>query len=166
MTQRRDSVPRTRHGATMRFLASLSILILAACAHITKPPPPESARIQVRLPLPKDQAYDRTVNSFLAEGLKIASAGGGALMSVPLSIGASRLRVSEPILEPYSRKIIYRAIVLAQGDTATVVLSGGVRNATFAAIEPKEEPLHSQMKGILHDAWHRLERVAARLRGE
>jgi hypothetical protein len=151
----------------MRFRFPLSILALAACAPIAKAPTPESTRIEIRLPLPKDQAYDRTFHSFVAEGLNIdyASAGGGTLVSVPLSIDAVRSGVSEPILEPYSRKIIYRALVLAQGDTATVVLSGTVRDATFGAMQ-KEEPLHSQMKGILHDAWHRLERVAARLRGQ
>ena len=88
------------------------------------------------------------------------------MISVPLSLGAVKSRVSEPILEPYARKITYRADVLAQGDTTIVVLSGSIRDATFGAAEPREEPLKSQMRGALHDAWHRLERIAARLRGE
>jgi hypothetical protein len=151
-----------------RALSLLSVPLLAACAPLPKPPPPESTRIELRLPLPKDQAYERTYVAFLAERLNIASGSrsSGALISVPLALGAVKSRVSEPILEPYSRKITYRADVLAQGDTSLVVLSGTIRDATFGASDPREELLDSQMRGALHDAWHRLERIAARLRGE
>jgi hypothetical protein len=152
----------------MRFFAVVSALSLVACAPSPQPPAPESARIVIRLLLPMDQAYYRTANAFLAEGLNIgyASPGGGELATAPLPIGAVKSRVSEPIMEPYSRKIIYHARVLVQGDTATVILSGGVRAEMFGAVAPPEAPLHSQMTGTLHDAWHRIERVAARLRGE
>ncbi len=146
----------------------LPILILAACAQNPNPPTPESARIEIRLPLRKDQAYDRMFRSFIEVGLNIASASAstGSLTTVPLPVGASRSRVSDPIMEPYSRKITYRGVVLTQNDTTIVILSGSVRNANFGGPELKEEPLHSQMKGSLHDAWHRLEMIAERLRGE
>ena len=155
----------------MRFpVSQLSILLLASCAQSANPPTPESARIEIRLPLRKDQAYDRLFRSFLAEGLNIASASAstGTLTTVPLPVGASGSRVSDPIMEPYSRKITYRGGVLAQSDTNTtiIVLWGTVRDANFGGPELKEEPLHSQMKGSLHEAWHRLERIAARLREE
>jgi hypothetical protein len=143
----------------MRLIAVWGLTVIAACAHITRPPTPESARIEVKLPVSKSQAYDRTVQAFVAEGVNIAagSAEGGTITSVPLPMGSSM------------GKSIYRAVIIARGDSATVVLSGGVRNEMFGAMfgtEPNEEPLHIQMKGILHDAWHRLERVAQRLRGE
>jgi hypothetical protein len=156
----------------MRFIVSVvSILILVACGQTQSAPPPtpESARIEIRLPLRMDQAYDRMYRSFREEGLNIASASAsiGTLTTVPLPVGASGTRVSDPILEPFSRKITYRGGVLEQKDTtAIVVLWGTVRLANFGGPESKEEPLHSQMKGTLHDAWHRLERVAARIRGE
>jgi hypothetical protein len=154
----------------MRFPTSLlSILVLAACTQSANPPTPESARIEITLPLRKDQAYDRMYRSFLEEGLNIASASAstGSLTTVPLPVGASRSRVSDPIMEPHSRKITYRGIVLVQNDSSTiVVLSGTVRNANFGGPELKEEPLHSHMNGSLHDAWHRLEIIAAHLRGE
>jgi len=164
----------------MRFSISLvSILVLAACARSanpptpesarTNPPTPESARIEITLPLRKDQAYDRMYRSFLEEGVNIASASAstGSLTTVPLPVGASGTRVSDPIMEPYSRKITYRGIVLVQNDSSTiVVLSGTVRDANFGGPESKEDPLHSRMKGTLHDAWHRLEIIAAHLRGE
>ena len=153
----------------MRFPASLlSILILAACTQSARPPTPENARIEIRLSLHKDQAYDRMFRSFLEEGVNIASASAstGTLTTVPLPVGASRSRVSDPIMEPYSRKITYRGGVLAQNDTTIIVLWGTVSDANFGGPELKEELLHSQMKGGLHDAWLRLERIAARLRGE
>ena len=152
----------------MRYLASLSIVILAGCALNAKPTTPENARIEIRLGLPKDQAYDRLVRSFLEEGLNIASASAstGTLTTVPLPVGASRSRVSDPIMEPYSRKITYRGAVCSQNDTTTIILSGTVHDSNFGGPELKEEPLHSQMKGRLHDAWHRLEMIAVRLRGE
>lgn len=155
----------------MRSLSTiLSILILAACAQSAAPPPaPESTRIEIRLPLRKDQAYDRMYRYFLEEGLNIASASKntGTLTTVPLPVGATRTRVSDPIMEPYSRKITYRGGVLAENDsTSLVVLWGTVRNANLGGPESKEEPLHSQMKGRLHEAWLRLERIAAHLRGD
>src|SRR4029077_19260457 len=135
----------------MRFSISLvSILVLAACARSanpptpesarTNPPTPESARIEITLPLRKDQAYDRMYRSFLEEGVNIASASAstGSLTTVPLPVGASGTRVSDPIMEPYSRKITYRGIVLVQNDSSTiVVLSGTVRDANFGGPESK-----------------------------
>ena len=153
----------------MRFPSSLlSILILAACAQSAPPPTPESARIEIRLPLRKDRAYDRMFRSFLEEGVNIASASAsaGTLTTVPLPVGASGTRVSDPIMEPYSRKITYSGGVLAQNDTTIIVLWGTVSDANFGGPELKEEPLHNQMKGRLHDAWLRLERIAGRIRGE
>lgn len=155
----------------MRFPLSLSsILILAACTQSANPPTPASAstHLDITLPLTKEKAYDRMYRSFIEEGLNIASASaaGGSLTTVPLPVGASYSRTSDPIMEPYSRKITYRGIVLAQHDTVTIILFGTVRNANFGGPETKEEPLHSQMRGALHEAWHRLERIAANLRGE
>ena len=153
----------------MRFPTSLlSILVLAACGPSANPPTPESARIAITLPLRKDQAYNRMYRAFLEEGLNIASASAttGSLTTIPLPAGASGSRVSDPIMEPYSRKFTYRGRVLVQNDSTTIiVLSGTVRMANFGGPESKEEPLHSQMIGTLHDAWHRLEMIADHLRG-
>jgi hypothetical protein len=169
----RDPAARANESRCQHAIpvSRLSILILAACAQSANPPTPESARIEIRLPLRKAQAYDRMFRAFREVGLNIASASAstGSLTTVPLPVGASGSRVSDPIMEPYSRKITYRGIVLAQNDTTdttTIILLGTVRNANFGGPESKEESLHSQMKGSLHDAWHRLEMIADRLRGE
>ena len=162
----------TKHGVTMRLpVSSLSILILVGCAPSAPPPTPESARIEIELPLSKEKAYDRMYRAFIEEGISIATASpiSGSLTTVPLPLGATWGRVSDPIMEPFSQKITYHGFVIAQSDTATatIILLGTVRDANFGGgPESKEEPLHSQMKGRFRDAWLRLEQVAARLRGK
>lgn len=90
------------------------------------------------------------------------SAEGGTITSVPAEIAS---------MVPAT----YRATIISADSGSLVVLSGTIRNnngALFAqamtGLKPdvSELPLHSAMKGDLGKGWQRLERIAARLRGE
>lgn len=149
----------------MKNVRPLLILLLTAttaCATITPPPSPESARISVALVEDKATAYDLTMVAFVDEGLTVAAGSEepSLLVTVPVDI-ASGVYVT------------YRANIVAGSIDSRIVLTGTVRNEQGAAageslggvrLDPGDAPLHNEMTGLLGEAWQRLERIADGLR--
>lgn len=146
----------------MQSLSVGILLVVAACTSVSAPPSPESARIIIALPGTRAQAYDRTAAAFVAEGLNIADGSATNLSSVPIDV-ADQVPAT------------YRAAFIGTDSGTDVVLSGSIKNENGALMaqamtglktDAPDFPLHSAMTGTLGAAWARLERIAARLRGD
>ena len=125
----------------------------------------ERAAITVTLAGTPRQAFEKAKAALVAEGLSLAQAeaDGGLLVSVPVTI------------DGYMRaEFVYRATILAAGDSGRVVLSGAYRNADAGAftkamsgvrMEDAGKPLTSRARpgSPLGKAWARLEKLAAYL---
>src|SRR6266566_1058385 len=123
-----------------------AIVAAAACARITPPPSPETTHVDVVVAASLAQAYGRTVDAFLAEGLAAGpgSQPNGTLVSQPTTFG----NVGNPLT--------YRALlVVMDSQTTRIVLSGTIRNGLGS-----EDPLHSQMTGWLAGAWQHIQHIA------
>jgi hypothetical protein len=127
--------------------------LLAACSGISPPPTPESARIEVN----RTDARVPTLEAFIAEGLVIHSSEGDVIQTMPVEIESQVFVIYRATVLP--TRVIFTGIVRnVQGEIVAEMISG-------AQNWEGEYPLHSAMKGDLGEAWKRLERVAARIRG-
>jgi hypothetical protein len=146
------------------FLFLLPLTVSCAPPSAVTQDQPERRSIEVALRAPRTEAFNRTMAAFVREGLVVGQgdASSGIVVSTPqISGGMFRLA------------IVYRANILAVGDTASsVILSGGytskdvdqLASATSGLqVISDEKPLTSKMGKTLGKGWTLLEQIAAKL---
>lgn len=151
----------------MRFhvLATFAAIGAAACASGGVAPSsdamnaPERSSLSVTVRGPMATALERTKSAFVAEGLTVADASsGGVVTSAPVTIGERMSTVT----------VRYRATVIDAGrDSSRVVLSGETSNAPGYGATATVRPLtsHTPSMDAAHGGhgWAKLERIAAAL---
>lgn len=137
----------------MRYSSLAAVAIFGACATITAPPTPESARIHVQA------TQTEVIAAMTDEGLTVESANDGIVTTLTDDIG-NGLYATYRATVVDGRATLTATVRNVGGERAAAVLAGA-----FVASEETAFPLHSEMKDDrLKAAWGRLERIADALR--
>jgi hypothetical protein len=138
------------------------VALLFALAYVSSAPSQGEvtrSAIQVKVHLPRRDAFEQATAAFLRESLTVAYANAyaGSLSSSPVQRGTGVVRLS----------LVYRAAISAAGDNATIIVLSGTYSLRDAAgtLTVDERPITSkppaQGLGPRAKDWGPIERMAA-----